>query len=92
MKRLYWRPQKCSTWSLVAVAAMAVVGIMAVETFTTSQHAPLLQEKLSAANLAADCFNVIRLERLSQGYALDPGTRCNGKWADWIDQQPGHQH
>ena len=72
MKRLYWRPQKCSSTALVLVAALAAAGMVAVEVFQVRATAPLMEEKLAAASLAADCFDVIRQQRIAQGYALDP--------------------
>ena len=71
MKRLYWRPQKCSPSSLVVVAILAALGMVAVEVFQVRGDVPLGDEKLVAANLAADCFDVIRQERLARGYSLD---------------------
>ncbi len=72
MKRLYWRPQKCSTTALVLVAALAATGMVAVELVRVRDTTPLVSEKLAAAHLATDCFDVIRQERLARGYALDP--------------------
>lgn len=72
MKRLYWRPQKCSTTALVLVAAIAVAGLAAVEMMSVRGDVPSVSEKLAAAHLAADCLHVIRQERLARGYPLDP--------------------
>jgi poly-gamma-glutamate system protein len=51
---------------------MAAGGMVAVEWFTVRGPAALLDEKVAAANLASKCFDVIRDERLSRGYPLDP--------------------
>lgn len=72
MKRVYWRPQKCSATSLALVALLAVTGIAVVELVKVNGKQRLADEKTAAAQLAADCYDVIRHERVSRGYAIDP--------------------
>ena len=71
MKRLYWRPQKCSQTALLMIAALAVVGMAMVEFFPVRDNTPLAAAKLAAARRAAECFDAIRSERLARGYPLD---------------------
>lgn len=72
MKRLYWRPQKCSKYALLAIAVLAVIGLLIVECVKFNDDTPLVAEKIEAARLASQCMDVIREQRLKRGYAIDP--------------------
>ena len=54
MKRMYWRPQKCSQIALVLIAGLAAGGMTAVELLRIQDATPLRLEKLAAAELAAE--------------------------------------
>ena len=74
------------------VAALAAAGMVAVELFQVRATAPLMEEKLAAANLAADCFDVIRQQRVARGYALDPELDPTGSGMVGLTHQPSDQH
>ncbi len=72
MKRLYWRPQKCTPTALALVALLAAGGMVAVELLPVQRATALHDQKLAAAHLADDCFQAIRQQREARGYAVDP--------------------
>jgi poly-gamma-glutamate system protein len=88
MKRLYWRPQKCSRTALLIVALLAMAGMLAVQVLQVRDHTPLAKEKLAAAKLAGICFDVIRQERAARGYSIDPETDPTGSGVVGLTKSP----
>lgn len=71
MKRLYWRPNKVSRNVLVLVALLAISGLIAVETFLVKTKQPFHTEKMAAAKLTRQAFEVIKDERMRLGPEVD---------------------
>jgi poly-gamma-glutamate system protein len=71
MKSLYWRPHSVSRIELLLVALLAVLGLMAVEQFETTEQLPNYETKLKAATLARRAFSAIQAERLQRGHIFD---------------------
>lgn len=64
MRKLYWRSNKVPLTGLVLIAILALSGLVAVETFLETTRRPHHVEKLAAARLARDAFDVVKDERL----------------------------
>ena len=71
MIKVYWRPRGISRWVLAIIAAASLGGLAAVELIRTTQRQPYYNEKLAAARLAAQAFDIIGQERVARGVALD---------------------
>ena len=72
MKRIYWRPRAVSRPALLLIAVISLAGLMMVERWKVMQEQPYFEEKIKAANLAADAFEVVRAERVKLGPPIDP--------------------
>lgn len=64
MRKLYWRSNKVPLTGLVLIALLALSGLLLVETFRETTRLPHHVEKLAAARLARDAFDVVKDERL----------------------------
>ena len=71
MKALYWRSNYVSTPQLVVVAALAVMGLLGIESNTITEQDPLYQPKIRAARLAKQSFQTIYLRRIRLQIPLD---------------------
>ena len=71
MKKLYWRPNKVSRNVLVLVALLAIAGLIAVESFLVKTKQPFYKEKMAAARLTSEAYEVIKAERLRLGPEVD---------------------
>lgn len=71
MIKVYWRPRGISRWVLAVIAVASLGGLAAVELIRTTQRQPYYAEKLDAAHLAAQAFDIIRQERAARGVPLD---------------------
>ena len=72
MKRIYWRPRAVSRPALLLIALISIAGLLMVERWKVKEEQPYFEEKIKAANLAADAFEVIREERVKLGPPIDP--------------------
>ncbi len=60
MRGMYWKPESASQVQRALVAALAVVGLVAVEVFPTEEQQPHYAEKMLAARKAQDALDVLR--------------------------------
>ena len=60
MRGMYWKPEGASQVQRALVAALAIVGLIAVEVFPTEEQQPHYAEKMLAARTAQDALDVIR--------------------------------
>ena len=60
MRGMYWKPESASQVQRALVAALAVVGLIAVEVLPTEEQQPHYAEKMLAARKAQDALDVIR--------------------------------
>ena len=60
MRGMYWKPEGASQVQRALVAALAVVGLVAVEVFPSEEQQPHYAEKMLAARKAQDALDVIR--------------------------------
>ena len=67
MKRVYWRPKNVSRTALLLISAFAIGGLTLVESLPTMNKQPFQQEKLKAARLAKEAFDVIAIARMGSG-------------------------
>jgi len=72
VKKVYWRPRAVSRTALVLISLISIGGLLLVEFRQTSVKQPYFEEKLEAAQLAADCMEAIKQERLRTGKFIDP--------------------
>ncbi len=72
MTGIYWRPRKVSRRALVGVAALALVGWLAVERCRPSRVEPHFGDKMAAARLTQRCFATIKEEKQRRGHAIHP--------------------
>lgn len=72
MRRIYWRPRGVSTNALLVIAATALAGIVAVESFPERTSEVYLQQMLEAARLSNEAMDFLRAERERRGLAIDP--------------------
>lgn len=72
MKSLYWRSNSVSTPQLVAVAALSVIGAVAIEYNPPEVRDALYEQKHQAARLAKQAFQSIYLERIRLEIPVDP--------------------
>jgi poly-gamma-glutamate system protein len=81
---MYWKPEGASQVQRAIVAALAIVGLVAVEVFPTEEKQPYFAEKMLAARKAAEAFEVIHQVSERKGLSLrlktDPaGSRLIGE-------------
>ena len=72
MRGMYWKPEGASQVQRALVAALAIVGLVAVEVFPTEEQQPHYAEKMLAARKAQDAFNVIADASERKGIRLEP--------------------
>ena len=72
MKKIYWRPRAVSRPALLLIALISIAGLLMVERWKVIQEQPYFEEKIKAANLAADAFEAVRAERVKLGPPIDP--------------------
>lgn len=71
MKKVYWRPKAVSRTGLLLIGSVALAGLIVVENFKVKQRQPFYEEKLAAAELAAEAYDVIYDARLDRGHEID---------------------
>lgn len=84
MRGMYWKPEGASQVQRAIVAALAIVGLVAVEVFPSEEKQPYYAEKMLAARKAAEAFQVIHQVSERKGLPLrlktDPaGSRLIGE-------------
>jgi len=72
MRGMYWKPEGASQVQRALVAALAVVGLVAVEVFPTEEQQPHYAEKMLAARKAQDAFGVIADSSERRGIRVEP--------------------
>lgn len=84
MRGMYWKPEGASQVQRALVAALAIVGLVAVEVFPSEEQQPHYAEKMLAARKAQDALEVIHEASERRGLRLrlktDPaGSRMVGE-------------
>jgi poly-gamma-glutamate system protein len=84
MRGMYWKPEGASQVQRALVAALAVVGLVAVEVFPSEEQQPHYAEKMLAARKAQDALEVIQDASEAKGLRVrlktDPsGSRLIGE-------------
>jgi poly-gamma-glutamate system protein len=69
---MYWKPEGASQVQRALVAALAVVGLVAVEVFPTEEQQPHYAEKMLSARKAQDAFDVIADSSERRGIRVEP--------------------
>jgi hypothetical protein len=71
MKKIYWRPRAVSRPALLLITLVSLAGLIMVERWKVETPQPYLEEKLAAANLAQDAFEVVKAARVDVGPPID---------------------
>lgn len=84
MRGMYWKPEGASQVQRAIVAALAIVGLIAVQVFPTEEQQPHYAAKMLAARKAQEAFQVINQASERRGLPLrlktDPaGSRLIGE-------------
>ena len=84
MRGMYWKPEGASQVQRAVVAALAIVGLVAVEVFPTEEQQPHYAEKMLAARKAQEALEVLHEASERKGLGLlmktDPaGSRMIGE-------------
>ena len=72
MKSVYWQPHRAGRPALVVMALWSIAGLLLVESHRRRAAQPYYEEKVAAAQLAADCMETIKQRRIALGHAIDP--------------------
>lgn len=72
MKKLYFRPPGLSRLELLAIAAVALIAMIGVETLPRESLQPNFREKMEAARLAESMMRAVREGKLERGIPIDP--------------------
>jgi len=78
MRGMYWKPEGASQVQRALVAALAIVGLVAVEVFPAEEKQPHYAEKMLAARKAEDALSVIHEASARRGLRLRPKTDPSG--------------
>jgi poly-gamma-glutamate system protein len=84
MRGMYWKPEGASQVQRTVVAALAIVGLVAVQVFPAEEQQPYYAEKMLAARKAQEALEVIHEASARRGLGLrlktDPaGSRMIGE-------------
>ena len=74
MKGVYWKPPGRALRGQALIAAVALVGIVAVESFPIDGSESRMAERQRASRLALEAMREIRAERLRRGIPIDRET------------------
>ena len=74
MRGMYWKPEGASQVQRAIVAAIAIVGLVAVEVFPSEEQQPYYAEKMLAARKAQEAYDVIYEASEKKGLQLRPKT------------------
>jgi len=69
---MYWKPEGASQVQRALVAALAIIGLVAVEVFPVEERQPYYAEKMLAARKAQEAFDVIHDASESKGIPSRP--------------------
>ena len=72
MKSVYWQPHRAGRPALAAMALLSIGGLLLVESHRRRVPEPYYEEKVAAAQLAADCMEAVKQRRIALGYPIDP--------------------
>jgi poly-gamma-glutamate system protein len=75
---MYWKPEGASQVQRALVAALAIVGLVAVEVFPTEEQQPYYAEKMLAARKGQEALEVIRDASERRGLFLREKTDPSG--------------
>jgi poly-gamma-glutamate system protein len=78
MRGMYWKPEGASQVQRGIVAAIAIVGLVAVEVFPSEEQQPYYAEKMLAARKAAEAFEIIHQVSSRKGIPLHEKTDPSG--------------
>lgn len=70
MRGMYWKPSGASQVQRALVAALAIIGLIAVEVFPSEEQQPYYGEKILAARKAEEAFEVIADAAERKGLSL----------------------
>ena len=70
MRGMYWKPSGASQVQRALVAALAIIGLIAVEVFPSEEQQPYYAEKILAARKAEEAFEVIAAAAERKGLGL----------------------
>lgn len=71
MKKVYWRPRAVSRNALVLIGLLSIGALFLVENLRTETKKPYYEQKLEAAQLAAQALEAVKLERLRRDILID---------------------
>ncbi len=71
MKKIYWRPQKISSRVLFLIFLTSVVCYITVLRFDVKKKLPHFKDKIAAAKLAQNAFELVKEERLRKNIPID---------------------
>ncbi len=74
MRGMYWKPSGASQIQRALVAALAIIGLIAVEVFPSEEQQPYYAEKMLAARKAQEAFEAIAEASDRKGIPLHPKT------------------
>ena len=78
MRGMYWKPEGASQVQRALVAALALVGLVAVEVFPTEEQQPYYAEKMLAARKGQEALEVLRDASERRGLFLREKTDPSG--------------
>ncbi|MGB8332003.1 MAG: poly-gamma-glutamate system protein [Polyangiales bacterium] len=78
MRGMYWKPEGASQVQRALVAALAVIGLVAVEVLPVEERQPYFAEKMLAARKAQEALDVLHDASESKGIPLRPKTDPSG--------------
>jgi len=71
VKKIYWRPHRISNMALALITLLALGSFISVEVFKVKRRQTYYKEKMTAARLARNAFEVIKAERLRRKIPID---------------------
>ncbi|MBM4290323.1 MAG: poly-gamma-glutamate system protein [Deltaproteobacteria bacterium] len=71
MKKIYWRPSGVSRSMMLMMSALAIVGMIAVESFKTKNRQRMYDEKLKAAQLMSQSMSALAERRAAVAGHID---------------------
>jgi len=74
LKHITWRPTGVPRVALITIAALALVGMLAVDILQTKRVQPYYPEKMAAARLAEQAMKVLKEERIRRRIPIDRDT------------------